>query len=156
HLLDLKTKQMRELVRPLLKPGQVPGFGSGWIAYADWQNDSGNPVTSFSTTWTVPPEPATKSGQTIFLFNGIDPVDPYQPILQPVLQWGVSAAGGGDFWSVANWYVLGNGQALHTPLVQVNVGQSLEGVMKLTGQAAGKFNYTSEFTGIGTTLSVQN
>ncbi len=49
----------------------VPTFGSGWIAYADWSNTTGNPISSFSTTWTVPPAPTTQSGQTIFLFNGI-------------------------------------------------------------------------------------
>ena len=27
-------------------------------------------------------------------------------VLQPVLQWGVSAAGGGNYWAIASWYLL--------------------------------------------------
>src|SRR5690349_2274233 len=52
-------------------PGKKPALGSGWIVYADWSNATGNAITSFETSWTVPPEPTTQSGQTIFLFNGI-------------------------------------------------------------------------------------
>jgi hypothetical protein len=63
----------------------VPTFGSGWITYAYWTNSSGKPVSSFRTTWVVPPAPSTMSGQTIFLFNGIQNST---MIYQPVLQWG--------------------------------------------------------------------
>lgn len=42
-------------------------------------------------------------------------------IYQPVLQWGESAAGGGNYWGVASWYVDGQGGlALHSNLVRVN------------------------------------
>src|SRR5271165_906917 len=51
--------------------GRVPGLGSGWITYASWTNNTGDPIKSFQTTWAVPPPPQTQSGQTIFLFNGI-------------------------------------------------------------------------------------
>jgi hypothetical protein len=34
-------------------------FGAGsfvnWITYASWTNITGNPVTTFATTWTAPP-----------------------------------------------------------------------------------------------------
>ena len=62
----------------------VPAFGSGWITYASWANNTGTPVSKM-TTWTVPPEPATENGQTIFLFPGIQNST---MIYQPVLQWG--------------------------------------------------------------------
>jgi hypothetical protein len=157
QLRNLTTGSLVELVAPKFLPGQVPGFGSGWIADAFWQNETGKPVTSFKTTWKVPPAPKTSSGQTIFLFNGIDPADPSQAILQPVLQWGTSHAGGGPFWSIASWFVSGNGQAFFTPLVPVNVGDTLVGKMTLTGQGNGLFSYQSEFEGIaGTNLPVQN
>jgi len=157
RLKSLASGALVELPVHRVQPGDVPGFGSGWIVDAFWTNDTGNPVTSFRTTWRVPPAPATSNGQTIFLFNGIDPADPSQAILQPVLQWGSSYAGGGAYWSVASWYVLGNGQAFFTPLVPVNEGDVLVGVMTLTAQANGLFSYTSEFEGIaGTNLPVQN
>ncbi|MBV8096632.1 MAG: hypothetical protein JO110_25990 [Acetobacteraceae bacterium] len=132
-----------------------PALGSGWIAYAYWSNNTGHPISSFSTTWVVPPVPATQSGQTIFLFNGIQNST---MIYQPVLQWGPSAAGGGNYWSVASWYADGqNGQAFHTTLVRVNVGQTLIGIMTLTGQSASGFTYNCEFQGIAnTSLPIQN
>jgi hypothetical protein len=157
QLKNLVTDALIEVPEHRIQPGEVPGFGSGWIADAFWTNDTGNPVTSFTTIWRVPPPPATNSGQTIFLFNGIDPANPSMAILQPVLQWGPSHAGGGAFWSVASWYVLGNGQAFFTTPVPVNPGDVLVGVMTLTGQSSGLFSYQSEFQGIpGTQLPVQN
>jgi hypothetical protein len=157
RLKNLATGKMIDVPEHQIQPGEVPAFGSGWIVDAFWLNGTGNPVTSFKTSWRVPPAPATSSGQTIFLFNGIDPVNPSQAILQPVLQWGPSNAGGGEFWSVASWYVLGTGQAFFTNPVPVNPGDTLVGVMTLTGQANGLFSYQSEFQGIpGTQLPVQN
>ncbi len=140
----------RELARRV-----TPAFGTGWITYSSWLNSTGSPISSFLTTWTVPRAPSSNNGQTIFLFNGIEPGD-YSHILQPVLQWGPSAAGGGAYWTVASWYV-GGGNAFHTNLVRVNEGDVLVGRMILTGRNGSAFNYTSEFIGIaGTTLTVTN
>jgi len=156
-LKELATGTIIEVPEHQTQPGEVPGFGSCWIVDGFWLNSTGNPVTSFKTTWRVPPAPATNHGQTIFLFNGIDPTNPSQAILQPVLQWGPSHAGGGAFWSVASWYVLGSGQAFVTNLIPVNPGDVLVGAMTMTGQASGLFSYQSEFQGIaGTQLPVQN
>ena len=63
-------------------------------------------MSRLTTEWTVPPAPATQNGQTIFLFPGIQNST---MIYQPVLQWGPSAAGGGNYWAVASWYVDGQG-----------------------------------------------
>jgi hypothetical protein len=133
----------------------VPAFGSGWITYASWSNTTGTPVSRFATSWVVPPAPSTQSGQTIFLFNGIQNST---MIYQPVLQWGPSAAGGGNNWSVASWYADGqSGQSFYSSLVNVNAGDVLVGVMTLTGQSAQGFSYNCEFQGIAnTSLAVQN
>jgi hypothetical protein len=138
------------VVRAATVPGAiVPAFGSGWITYSYWLNNSGHPVSSFKTTWVVPPAPATNSGQTIFLFNGIQNST---MIYQPVLQWGPSAAGGGNYWTVASWYVDGqNGPAFHSPLVTVSTGTALVGVMLQTGQSGNAFSYNCYFDGIANT-----
>jgi hypothetical protein len=135
--------------------GVVPALGSGWIAYADWTNNTGKPVSSFTTTWTVPPAPSSSSGQTVFLFNGIQNSS---MIYQPVLQWGPSAAGGGAYWAVASWYADGQGGVSHySTLVRVNPGDVLVGVMTLTGQSATGFSYNCQFTGVAnTSLAIQN
>ena len=154
-----ETAMMREVLglgELRLRPEETAALGSGWIAYAYWNNGTGSTITSFTTTWEVPQPPPTQSGQTIFLFNGIQNVGNNFGILQPVLQWGVSAAGGGPYWAVSNWYVTSGGQASYTPLVQVNAGDTLTGVMTLTGQTNNLFSYTSEFVGIEGALTVQN
>ncbi|KAJ7642224.1 hypothetical protein FB45DRAFT_1054497 [Roridomyces roridus] len=104
---------------------------SGWITYASWLNTNSAPISSFTTTWTVPPAPKTFNGQTVFLFNSIEPSSG-NAILQPVLQYGPSAAGGGQYWSVASWYVAPLGRTL--PL---------------------SYSYVSQFTNVpGTALSI--
>jgi len=135
--------------------GKIPGLGSGWIAYADWTNTTGRPVSTFTTTWTVPPAPSTSSGQTVFLFNGMQ--NPTM-IYQPVLQWGKSAAGGGEYWAVASWYADGQGgSALHSTLVRANPGDVLVGIMTLTGQSTQGFSYNCQFEEIAnTSLPIQD
>ena len=138
-------------------PSEVPGaLPDGWQTYA-WWDSGGTPITSFSTTWLVPQPPSTTSGQIIFLFNGIQNTGSNFGILQPVLQWGTSGAGGGNYWAVASWYVTSGGQAFHTTLVPVNAGSTLVGVMTQTAVSSGQYSYSSTFQGISnTTLPVQN
>jgi hypothetical protein len=133
QLLNLATQVATDVEEFTPYPGDVPGFGTGWIAYAHWLNTTGQPITNLRTIWKVPPAPTTQSGQIIFLFNGIDPTNPSDGILQPVLQWGISAAGGGPYWAVASWYVGGDGHAFHTTPIRVNTGDTVVGVMKATG-----------------------
>jgi hypothetical protein len=72
-----------------------------------------------------------------------------------VLQYGPSAAGGGRYWSVASWYLVGS-QVYHTSLIRVAVGRSLTGVIVLTGERGNSYNYATYFSNIpGTTLTVR-
>jgi hypothetical protein len=133
----------------------VPSLGSGWIAYAGWTNNTGTPVSLLKTAWTVPPAPTTQSGQTVFLFNGIENAT---MILQPVLQWGVSAAGGGSYWAIGSWYASGPaGHSFYSSLTQVAPGAQLVGTMTLTGESASGFSYDCQFDGIAASdLPIQN
>jgi hypothetical protein len=129
---------------------------SGWLTYAGWTNDSGSPIKTFQTTWVVPPAPTTDDGQLIYLFDGLQPGFGEGSILQPVLQWGASPAGGASSWAVASWYVSPEGEMTHSDLIPVTSGQSLVGVMTLVNSGS-TFSYTSEFEGInGTSLSIEN
>jgi hypothetical protein len=110
----------------------VPGLPTGWIVDTRWNRPSA-PVTYFRANWTVPPAPANRSGQTIFLFNGIENAN---WMIQPVLQWGDSSAGGDSNWCVASWYISSQGAAHHSGLVDVEVGDRLVGAMSLTSQQA--------------------
>lgn len=138
------------VTHPPRASGEVPALGSGWITYAYWQNGTGKPITSFVTTWVVPPFPATQSGQLIYMFNGIQNST---MIYQPVLQWGNNGAFGGNYWCVASWYADGqNGVAFHSQPVQVSPGQTLTGIMSLTGESGSAFSYDCSFAGIANSL----
>ncbi|MGO9794338.1 MAG: hypothetical protein ACLP8S_33880 [Solirubrobacteraceae bacterium] len=126
----------------------VPALSDvGWIENAQWRNGATDPIVSFTTSWVVPPVPTSDDGQTIYLFNGMQP-DSAAHILQPVLQWGKSHAGGGNYWSIANWYADGQGgsSAVKTP-IRVSPGTVLQGVITCTGQSSSGYNYTCQFIG---------
>ena len=131
---------------------KIKGFAAvnGWISYTGWQNNSGQPISKLSTQWKVPPEPKNRGAQTVFLFNGIQNST---MIYQPVLQWGPSAAGGGQKWSIASWYADGQeGHSFYSTLADVAVGDVLTGVMTLTGHDGNLMDYSSEFVGLAKTL----
>ncbi|KAJ7618128.1 hypothetical protein DFH06DRAFT_1139354 [Mycena polygramma] len=128
---------------------------TGWVTFASWRNTGASPIASFTTNWKVPPVPKTQNGQTIFLFNSIEP-NSGNAILQPVLQYGGSAAGGGAYWAAATWY-LDPSNTFFTKPVKVAAGSNLDGIITLTGSSGSQFHYTSSFTNIaGTNLKVAN
>jgi hypothetical protein len=123
-----------------------------WVADAYWENATGGPVQLFITSWKVPQPPSTQVGQVIYLFNAMIPAAPDLGILQPVLQWGTSPSGGGPFWSVASYYVIGNGPAFSTDSFRVNPGDLLQGIIRLESSDGAGFNYISEFAGLPSTI----
>jgi len=136
-----------------ITPARAPEV-QGWIAYAYWTN-TGTAITNFTTTWTVPSVPGNKGSQTIFLFNGMqDGTTSTSYIIQPVLQWGPSAAGGGKYWAITNWYV-SSSQAFFGSLVTVSAGASLTGVMKETAVSGSNYSYNSSFTGYPAASALQ-
>ena len=122
-------------------------FGRGWIAFAHWRNEGSEPISSFRSTMRVPPEPESRSGQTVFLFLAMQ--DPIPMTLMPALQWGPSAAGGGEYWSVASWYVGGTtGAVFHGELVPVNAGDELTAFFDLVRRQRAHFDYRCGFEGL--------
>jgi hypothetical protein len=136
--------------------GRAPFSDNGWVTYASWLNETRKPVTWFATTYAIPPAPTTYNGQTLFQFNSIEP-DSYDSIVQPVLQYGPSAAGGGEYWAIASWYVVGN-SAYYSSLTKMYSGQSLIGLIRQTGHSKRYgYSYLSQFYGWGSsTLTVNN
>uniref|UniRef100_A0A8H7XRS0 Uncharacterized protein n=1 Tax=Psilocybe cubensis TaxID=181762 RepID=A0A8H7XRS0_PSICU len=128
-------------------------FKEGYVVTPSWHNTGPSPVASFTTTWKVPPIPETVDGQILYLFNSIEP-NTFQSVIQPVLQFGTTPAGGGDYWAIASWFVVGS-DVFYTPLTQVSPGRSLTGVITLqqtmkdldTGNITG-FIYNSVFKGV--------
>jgi len=132
----------------------------GWQGFASWHNtDSTQHITRLTSTWQVPPEPQTKDGQIIFIFDGLESVSSANKpggILQTVLQW--TSAG----WYVRSWYVsslfsannypnLPNANASQNDLSQeyrcyskaipVSVNDMIQGIIAGGVDNNGKFNY---------------
>ena len=121
------------------KPGHAPGPPfNGWVEDSQ-QNLSlagGDNIDLEDGYFYVPSAPAAYTGQTIFLFNGIAPAA-QNFIIQPVLQYGPSAAGGSNYWAIASWAgPLSNGTYLHSPLEGVNAGNVLFGFTEQTAPAS--------------------
>jgi len=132
----------------------------GWVAYTYWEAPS--VVTSYVVTWTVPPNPTTLDTQTLFTFTGLQndytfstPNGPRQgvSIIQPVLQWGPSEAGGGSYWSIASWWVGSN--AVWSPIKKVSSGDIILGTMVYNGNQTWSIIARDQTSKVSTTLNVK-
>jgi hypothetical protein len=148
--------------RPTVEPTGGHNFvtqpSTVWQTYAQWQNTSSTPISSFSTTYTVPAAPLGEDDESFFVFNALGQ-SLTTTTITPALQFGYSAAGGGQYnWGVANWYSWVSGSnvyAAFTAVQTVSPGNSLTGVIAYTGQQSnGSYNYTSTFTGFSNSLNV--
>ncbi|PPQ86214.1 hypothetical protein CVT25_006894 [Psilocybe cyanescens] len=77
-------------------------------------------VSGFQSNWALPPLPQVNSGQLLMYFAALAPPT-VDALIQPTLQYGVSAAGGGPFWSLASWFITED-QAFVTNLTQLSPG----------------------------------
>jgi hypothetical protein len=111
----------------------VAPLPSGWSVYGAWIDSQ--PLQYFGAAWVVPPLPQDERTQVLFLFNGLQndgPLNAPTTIIQPVLQYGVSEAGGGMYWAIASWFVSSTGHAVYSKLGNVNAGDLLLGNMTNT------------------------
>jgi len=119
--------------------GHAPA-GNGWVEASQW-DDWGQNIDLLYGYWTVPSYPK-QNGGLIYLFNGIEPSS-QNWILQPVLQYGVGYAGGGNYWAIASWLV-GNNYAFHSPLETVYPGNTLFGFTEVTGTSGSTLDWEVE------------
>lgn len=127
---------------------------SEWVAKAEWEHPSTSLMNQSAVSWTVPPAPTTDHGQTIFLFSAVQPAT-RDSIVAPTLQWEVSAAGGGSYWSLVSWYVIGT-QVYHTAPYKQVPGDWLNSAVVgwTTGSGATlKYGWGAEFANIKPSLS---
>ena len=102
----------------------------GWVEWADEDLSSG--VSFLSADFTVPPLPESVGDQVIFLFPSLTPAT-NPPIIQPVLQFGAAADGGGKYWSIASWYLTESANSFNSKVVKVSPGDKLRGTIEGTG-----------------------
>jgi hypothetical protein len=114
---------------------EAPLPPDGWNAYV-WDMGTSPTFNQYNGTWSVPVNPKDKGTQTLFLFTGFQDLyglDRDAPsvtnIIQPVLQFGTSEAGGGTYWAMASWYVDSNGNAYYSQLTNTLSGHTIQGNM---------------------------
>jgi hypothetical protein len=122
---------------------QGPGNYSGWVEYTQQNAPSGDTWSWVEDTMWVPPAPAQTSG-TLYYFPGLQPSISNPAggcgILQPVMQWGGSPAGGGSYWSIGAWWwsVNGSNNGYHSGLSTVSTNDQVSGQMTETSRACGR------------------
>jgi hypothetical protein len=120
------------------------GTGNGPVEDSQWDlplaaNDN---IDYLGNTWTVPAYPST-GGALIYLYNAIAP-ESGDWILQPVLQYGESGVGGGNYYTISSWLIGANGYAFYSPLVEVNPGDTILGHTGLNEVSGSTFYFMTE------------
>lgn len=122
---------------------------TNFVTYSQWENTTGQPISSFITGFTVPENPTSTGDQIIFIFEGLS--GPAQTdMIQPVLEWGIPVQNGssGNYWSILSAYgwqdQQGNIYGAETNSTQVNAGAVLQGVITLLSIGSdGSYTYES-------------
>lgn len=114
---------------------------------AIWLNQTGQPVTSILTSFTVPLEPQIHRDQVVYIFPGLQSFD---RILQPVLQWGRDTNGvGGPYWALTSFCAGPPGSDFIRFSGSANVapGTPLTARIARTGKSTGGWAYECGFDG---------
>jgi len=135
--------------------------GEGWQVWASYNNVDNETFTGFLGNFNVPQDPANwDEGGILYMFTGLqnDNWIPYPgngsapqafEIIQPVLQYGETPAGGGNYWAMANWYVTVYSNFFYSNPFQVTAGDNIFGNMTA-------LNETTWFIGSIDTTSKQS
>jgi hypothetical protein len=102
-----------------------PNISHSWIV-----SESVTTATSsygfLSAEWTVPPNPPSNDGQTLYYFPGLEDINDVVTIIQPVLGWNSDFA---SAWGIASWNCCVSGTTFEAPAVRVNPGDTILGYM---------------------------
>jgi hypothetical protein len=122
----LVTENAKAPLEANLAAGNLPTI-HGWLEYVSATTDTS--YREISATWPVPAAPATIQGQTLFFFPGFEDYNNILSIVQPVLQWGRSSDGGGNYWGIASWTCCILGTTFHSRLLKVSTGDTILGAI---------------------------
>jgi len=124
-------------------------LADGWWLDSWWT--SSKEVVKLSAQWKVPANPAS-DGAALFFFPSVETSNS-PAIVQPVLQWGNTGAGGGNYWGIANWYVPNSGSAITSSLHSTAAGRTITGTMTRSSGTASYWDISfTQSTGDGASL----
>jgi hypothetical protein len=116
---------------------------TGYVEFA-YVAQTGVFYDGLTANWVVPPAPLAAYGGNQFYaaFPGLQETVG-NVILQPAIQYGVTGAGGGQYWAMASWQC-GDpwGNCPHTPLTRINAGDSMFGSVIASNCANGDCDWT--------------
>lgn len=131
--------------------GAAGSFPTGHILVADFDNNSGRLADQFRASFTVPASPATLNAQSVYLYIGMQND---AALVQCILQWGNSAAGGDD----NKWYLVcmqvppaGGGVVSHVRSEEVQPGETFTATINQKTDPAGNLIWALGFSD-GTTM----
>jgi len=113
----------------------------GWQVWTAFNNPNNASFDAFLGDFNVPQSPSNWDGSALlYMFTGLQndnwvPIPgeydtpPGFDIIQPVLQYGSGPDGGGDYWSLASWYVTVDENTFTSNPMQVNAGDNIYGNM---------------------------
>jgi len=121
----------------MTRGSRQPTISHAWIEYASAKTSSS--YGGLFAEWKVPATPTTKSGQTIFLFPGMEDYADVVTILQPVLGWNSDFA---SAWGIASWNCCVSGTVYEATPQRVSVGDTIAGYV-FSNCAAGTLTCSS-------------
>jgi hypothetical protein len=131
-----------------------PNFSNGIIV--DYVNSFATGYTYFASNFSVPTAPTQVNAETLFygnfaFFN--------EGTVVSALQYGGSAAGGGEYWALTNWYFDNAGNVSFQPLsTSIAPGISLQSIISLSNGVwtAAVSGYSNGLSISGLTISQSN
>lgn len=125
---NTSTKTPHNIINP------IPGPAT-WTTWAQTTTVSGGLANGNAAIWTVPSLPTvTTDGQILFIFDALEDAGG-NSILQPILQFGQTYAGGSNTsWSISTAFQPNpNSIFIYGPYYQVSVGALLNASITLSG-----------------------
>jgi len=139
-LPDGKVVTFPPCAHPRGKPSSILPDTNGWVE-RDSASATGRVVTDFvrmDGQWQVPSAPTNASSQTVFFFIDLLPTT-QDAIIQPVLQWGPSSAGGSQSWAIASWFIDSSNNVFFSTLTSVSPNTTVSGSIVATS-CSGDYN----------------
>jgi len=128
---------------------------NGWLDNAGWYPPSSeNNLNSFTSTYTVPGDPPSNSGQVLFYFIGMqnNAYPNAVNILQPVLTWGNGING----WNLASWDCCPSNITVSSKSITgFGAGDLIDGTIVRVNSDTWKINSVIQKSGANTTLTAQ-